>query len=175
MKAVYEVRHTSGLTPEQIRLTEEYYKNFENSGATLSPEAKERYRELSMELSKATLAFGQNSLRETNAFEWLITDKIDLLGLATDLYGLKFMRNSDIQLYHPEVEAYEVFDENGDFLSVLYTDFHPREGKRSGAWMTSYKWMPTPSPFSRRRVFLIRELLIRSESISERKRTAKTR
>lgn len=315
VKAVYEVRHTSGLTPEQIRLTEEYYKNFENSGATLSPEGKERYRELSMELSKTTLGFGQNSLRETNAFEWLITDKGDLaglpeslvdaaaakakskgkegwlidlsapsyigfmkyavrrdlreklykaystkgvggddfdnqenvrkivnlrleiarlmgydtyseyvlknrmaknevavfglldrlaaaftptarqefedvrlfasemegkpldlqpwdwsyyadklkdnrfdlndemtrpyfelenvkkgvFGLATDLYGLKFVRNRDIQVYHPEVEAYEVFDENGDFLSVLYTDFHPRDGKRSGAWMTSYK------------------------------------
>ena len=315
VKAVYEVRHTSGLTPEQIRLTEEYYKNFENSGATLSPEGKERYRELSMELSKTTLGFGQNSLRETNAFEWLITDKGDLaglpeslvdaaaakakskgkegwlidlsapsyigfmkyavrrdlreklykaystkgvggddfdnqenvrkivnlrleiarlmgydtyseyvlknrmaknevavfglldrlaaaftptarqefedvrlfasemegkpldlqpwdwsyyadklkdnrfdlndemtrpyfelenvkkgvFGLATDLYGLKFVRNRDIRVYHPEVEAYEVFDENGDFLSVLYTDFHPRDGKRSGAWMTSYK------------------------------------
>ncbi|SCD19588.1 Peptidase family M3 dipeptidyl carboxypeptidase [Proteiniphilum saccharofermentans] len=315
VKAVYDVRHTSGLTPEQIRLTEKYYENFENSGATLSPEGKEKYRELSMELSKASLAFGQNNLRETNAFEMVLTDKADLtglpetlidaaatkaklkgkegwlidlsapsymgfmkyssrrdlreklymaysmkgvaggefdnqenvrkivnlrleiarlmgyntyseyilknrmakneaavfglldrlaeaftptahqeledvksfasemegkpfdlqpwdwsyyadklkdnrfdlndemtrpyfelenvkkgvFGLATDLYGLQFVRNRDIQVYHPEVEAYEVFDENGDFLSVLYTDFHPRDGKHSGAWMTSFK------------------------------------
>lgn len=315
VKAVYDVRHTSGLTPEQIRLTEKYYENFENSGATLSPEGKEKYRELSMELSKTSLAFGQNNLRETNAFEMVLTDKADLtglpeslidaaatkakskgkegwlidlsapsymgfmkyssrrdlrerlymaystkgvaggefdnqenirkivnlrleiarlmgyntyseyilknrmakneaavfglldrlaeaftptahqeledvksfasemegkpfdlqpwdwsyyadklkdnrfdlndemtrpyfelenvkkgvFGLATDLYGLQFVRNRDIQVYHPEVEAYEVFDENGDFLSILYTDFHPRDGKRSGAWMTSFK------------------------------------
>lgn len=315
VKAVYDVRHTSGLTPEQVRLTEKYYENFENSGATLSPEGKEKYRELSMELSKVTLAFGQNNLRETNAFEWLLTDKADLaglpeslvdaaaakarskgkegwlidlsapsyigfmkyssrrdlreklykaystkgvnggqfdnqenvqkivnlrleiarllgyksyseyvlkntmaknemavfgllgrlaeafgatarqeredvrsfasqmegkpidlqpwdwsyyadklkdsrfdlndemtrpyfelenvkkgvFGLATDLYGLQFVKNNDIQVYHPEVEAYEVSDEDGNFLSVLYTDFHPRDGKRSGAWMTSFK------------------------------------
>ncbi len=65
VKAVYDARHTSGLTPEQIRLTEKYYEGFENSGATLSTEGKEKYRTLSMELSKATLDFGQNNLRET--------------------------------------------------------------------------------------------------------------
>lgn len=315
VKAVYDARYTSGLTPEQIRLTEKYYENFENSGATLSPEGKEKYRTLSMELSKITLAFGQNNLRETNAFEMLLTGKADLtglpetlvdaavakakskgkegwlidlsapsyigfmkyssrrdlreklyrsynkkgvaggefdnqenirkivnlrleiarllgyqsyseyalkksmakneiavfglldrlaeafgptahqelkdvetfaskmegkpfdlqpwdwsyygekvkdsrfdlndemtrpyfelenvkkgvFGLATDLYGLKFEKSTDIQVYHPEVEAYRVSDENGDFLAVLYTDFHPRDGKRSGAWMTSFK------------------------------------
>lgn len=315
VRDVYDTRHASGLTPEQVRLTEEYYRNFENSGATLSAEGKEKYRELSTALSKATLEFGQNNLRETNAFEMLLTDKEDLaglpeslidaaavkakskgkegwlfdfsapsyigfmkyssrrdlreklyrsysrkgitggefdnqenvkkivnlrleiarllgygryseyslrnsmaknesavfglldqlaesfgpiarqevddvrsfasqmegkpfslqpwdwsyyaeklkdsrfdlndemtrpyfelenvkkavFGLATDLYGLQFNRNTKIQVYHPEVEAFEVHDENGDFLAVLYTDFHPRDGKRSGAWMTSYK------------------------------------
>ena len=315
VKAVYDARYSSGLTSEQERLTEKYYENFENSGATLSPEGKERYRELSMALSKATLAFGQNNLKETNAFEMLLADKDDLaglpeslvdaaaakaeskgkegwlidfsapsymgfmkyssrrdlreklyrsyskkgvaggefdnqenvqtivnlrleiarllgynryseyslknsmakneaavfglldrlaeafgptarqevkdvasfasqmeggtfdlqpwdwsyyaekvkdsrfdlndemtrpyfelenvkkgvFGLATDLYGLTFVKNAAIPVYHPEVEAYEVSDENGEFLAVLYTDFHPRDGKRSGAWMTSYK------------------------------------
>lgn len=315
VKAVYDVRHTSGLTPEQIRLTEKYYEGFENSGATLSAEGKERYRTLSMELSKATLDFGQNNLRETNAYEMLLTDEVDLaglpasvtdaaaakakakgregwlidlsapsyigfmkystrrdlreklymayntkgvnggdydnrelvrqivnlrrdiatllgyksysdyvlknrmaknaenvfglldrlatafgpvardevkavaafatemegktvdlqpwdwsfyadklkddrygvndemtrpyfelgnvkkgvFGLATELYGLQFVPNPDIQVYHPEVEAFDVLDETGRFLSVLYTDFHPRDGKRSGAWMSSFK------------------------------------
>ena len=37
------------------------------------------------------------------------------------------------------MEAYEVFDKDGKYLAVLYTDFHPRAGKRAGAWMTSYK------------------------------------
>jgi peptidyl-dipeptidase Dcp len=315
VKAVYDNRHNGGLTPEQIRLTEKYYEEFENSGATLSPEGKEQYRALSMELSKATLDFGQNNLRETNAYGMLLTDEADLaglpeslieaaaakakakskegwlfdlsapsyigfmkyssrrdlrqklymanatkgvkgdeydnrenvrkivnlrlqianllgyksysdyvlknrmaknaagvfgllnrladafgdvareevaavaayasemegtpieiqpwdwsyyadklrdsrfgvndemtrpyfelenvkkgvFGLATELYGLQFVPNPEIQVYHPEVEAFDVLDENGDFLSVLYTDFHPREGKRSGAWMSSFK------------------------------------
>ena len=315
VKAVYDIRITSNLTPEQTRLVEKYYQRFENSGATLSPDDKETYRKLSMELSKATLDFGQNNLKETNKFEMLLTDKTDLaglpqsvleaaaakaksknkegwmfdlsapsyigfmkyssrsdlreklyiayntksvmggefdnkenvakivslrlqianllgyenyasyalknrmaknkegvyglldklaeaympaaqkevsevrdfasqmegkpmeiqawdwsyysdklkdkrfelndemtrpyfelenvkkgvFGLATDLYGLKFVKNTDIPVYHSEVEAFDVFDENGDFLAVLYSDFHPRDGKRSGAWMTSFK------------------------------------
>ena len=315
VKTVYELRDELGLTNEQKRLVEKYYEGFENSGATLSPKNKEKYRALSMELSKASLEFGQNNLRETNAYEMLLTDEADLaglpqsvidaaeakakskdkegwvfdltgpsyigfmqyssrrdlreklymayntknvqggqydnrenvikivntrleianllgydsysdyvlknrmaksaegvfglldklaesfapvakaevaevtafaaemegktveiqpwdwsyysdklknskfgvndemtrpyfelenvkkgvFGLASDLYGLQFIKNNHIQVYHPEVEAFDVLDENGDFLSVLYTDFHPREGKRSGAWMSSFK------------------------------------
>lgn len=315
VKYVYDRRNDSGLTNEQKRLVEEYYQGFENSGATLSPEDKEKYRELSMELSMATLEFGQNVLKETNAFEMLLTDEKDLaglpksqldaakakakakgkegwlfdlsapsyvgfmkyssrrdlreklymayntknmrggeydnkenvkkivntrlkianllgyssysefvlrnkmaknadgvfglldelarsftdiakkevkevaefaeamegksieikpwdwsyysdklkdkkfsvndemtkpyfelenvkkgvFGLATDLYGITFKKNPDIQVYHPEVEAFDVLDENGKYLAVLYTDFYPRAGKRSGAWMSSYK------------------------------------
>lgn len=315
IKAVYDARYSSDLFPEQIRLVEQYYDDFERSGATLSPEDKETYRRLSMELSKATLDFGQNNLKETNKFEMLLTDKADLaglpesvldaavakakskgkkgwmfdlsapsyiafmkystrrdlreklymayntksimggefdnkanvekianlrlqianllgyenyaayalknrmaknetavnnllnqlaaaygpaarkevkdvqnfaekmegksieiqpwdwsfysdklkderfdlndemtrpyfelenvkkgvFGLATDLYGITFVKNPNTPVYHPEVEAFDVMDENGDFLAVLFTDFHPRDGKRSGAWMTSYK------------------------------------
>jgi peptidyl-dipeptidase Dcp len=315
VKSVYDARHSAGLTPEQIRLVEKYFENFENSGATLTPQGKEKYRALTMALSKATLNFGQNNLRETNAYEMLLTDEADLaglpanltdaaatkakakgkegwmfdlsapsyigfmkyasrrdlreklymayntksvkggaydnqqqvqqivnlrleianllgyksyadyvlkhrmaksadavfalldqlatafgpvarreveevqqfalqmegtpieiqpwdwsfyadklkdhrfdlndemtrpyfelenvkkgvFGLATDLYGLQFVKNADIDVYHPEVEAFDVLDENGDFLAVLYTDFHPRDGKRAGAWMSSFK------------------------------------
>lgn len=315
VKTVYDNRFTSGLVPEQIRLVEQSYDGFERSGATLSAEDKETYRRLSMELSKATLEFGQNNLKETNKFEMLLTDKTDLaglpesvldaaatkakakgkegwmfdlsapsyiafmkystrrdlrqklymasntksimggefdnkenvekivnlrlqianllgyenyaayalknrmakdetavynllnqlaeaygpvarnevkdvqdfavkmegesieiqpwdwsfysdklkderfdlndemtrpyfelenvkkgvFGLATDLYGITFRKNPNTPVYHPEVEAFDVLDENGEYLAVLFTDFHPREGKRSGAWMTSFK------------------------------------
>ena len=315
VKTVYDNRLTSGLLPEQIRLVEKYYEQFENSGATLSAEDKETYRKLSMELSKTTLDFGQNNLKETNRFEMLLTDEADLaglpvsileaavakakskgkegwmfdlsapsyigfmkystrrdlreklymayntksvmggefdnkeniqkivnlrlqiahllgygnyagyalknrmakneegvynlldqltraygetarqevkdveafaarmegkpieiqpwdwsyysdklkddrfdlndemtrpyfelenvkkgvFGLATDLYGITFVKNPSTPVYHPEVEAFDVMDANGDFLAVLFTDFHPREGKRSGAWMSSFK------------------------------------
>ncbi|MDO5523940.1 MAG: M3 family metallopeptidase [Bacteroidia bacterium] len=315
VKAVYDNRFTSDLLPEQIRLVEQYYDNFERSGATLSAQDKEKYRQLSMELSKVTLEFGQNNLRETNLFEMMLTDKSDLaglpesvldaaaakakskgkegwmfdlsapsyigfmkystrrdlreklymayntksvmggqfdnkeniekivnlrlqianllgyknyaeyalknrmakneegvynllnqlaqaygetaraevqdvaeyaskmegkpmeiqpwdwsfysdklkderfnlndemtrpyfelenvkkgvFGLATDLFGLTFAKNPNTPVYHSEVEAFDVLDANGDFLAVLFTDFHPREGKRSGAWMSSFK------------------------------------
>jgi peptidyl-dipeptidase Dcp len=315
IKTIYESRLNQGLTAEQVRLVEKYYQDFENSGATLSPEDKEKYRQLTMELSLATLDFGQNVLKETNKYEMLLTDEADLaglpesvleaaqarakakdkegwlfdlsapsytsfmkystrrdlreklyrayntkcvtggefdnqdnvkkivnlrleianllgyknyaeyelkyrmakntegvyglldklaeaytptakkevadvqayaskiegkpfeiqpwdwsfyadklkderfklndemlrpyfelervkkgvFGLATELYGLQFVKNPDIPVYHPEVEAFDVLDENGQFLAVLYTDFHPRPGKQSGAWMTEFK------------------------------------
>lgn len=62
-----------------------------------------------------------------------------VFGLATKLYGITFKKNEDIPVYHADVVAYEVFDEDGRFLAILYADFHPRASKRSGAWMTSYK------------------------------------
>jgi peptidyl-dipeptidase Dcp len=62
-----------------------------------------------------------------------------VFGLATDLFGITFKENKDIPVYHEEVLPYEVYDEDGTFLSVLYADFHPRPGKRGGAWMSSFK------------------------------------
>lgn len=315
IKTVYDARQKTGLTTEQIRLVEKIYSRFEQNGATLSGEDKEKYKELSTRLSQLTLTFGQNSLEETNKFEMLLTDEADLaglpqsvvdaakakaesknksgwmfdlsapsyigfmqyssrrdlreklyrayntkgvsggefdnqevvkqiaqtrmeianllgykdfasyklknkmaknpegvyglldqllsayavaaredvkevqgfavgmegkaidiqpwdwsyysnklkdakynindemirpyfelekakkgvFGLATKLFGITFKKNKDIPVYHPEVEAFEVFDKDGKFVSVLYTDFHPREGKRQGAWMSEFK------------------------------------
>lgn len=62
-----------------------------------------------------------------------------VFGLATRLYGITFEENKDIPVYHPDVKAYEVFDEDGSYLAVLYADFYPRKGKQGGAWMTSYQ------------------------------------
>jgi peptidyl-dipeptidase Dcp len=58
-----------------------------------------------------------------------------VFGLATQLYGITFRENPKIPVYHQEVTPYEVFDADGRFLAVLYTDFFPRRGKQSGAWM----------------------------------------
>jgi peptidyl-dipeptidase Dcp len=65
--------------------------------------------------------------------------KKGVFGLATRLYGVTFKKNTEIPVYHKDVDAYEVFDKDGSFLAVLYVDFHPRAGKRAGAWMTEYK------------------------------------
>jgi len=62
-----------------------------------------------------------------------------VFGLATDLFGITFKPNKNIPVYNEEVIPYEVFDADGKFLSVLYTDFHPRTGKQGGAWMNDFK------------------------------------
>ena len=315
IKTVYEQQNKETLNPEQQKLLEEIYNGFVRNGANLKGEAKERYRALSKELSLLTLQFSENNLKETNAYQLVITDKSQLkglpestieaaketakekavegwvftlqapsygpfmmyadnrdlrrelymayntkcthhdafnnleivkklvnirmeiarllgydnfaeytlqrrmaqnsdavykllnqlldaytptarqeyaevqalarqeqgegftlmpwdwayyshklkdrkfniddemlrpyfelgkvkegiFGLATRLYGITFKKNTDIPVYHKDVDAYEVFDKDGKFLAVLYTDFHPRASKRSGAWMTSYK------------------------------------
>jgi len=59
--------------------------------------------------------------------------------VAEKLYGITFQQLNDIPLYHEDVVTYEVKDENGAFLSLFYADFFPRESKRSGAWMTSFR------------------------------------
>lgn len=62
-----------------------------------------------------------------------------VFGLANRLYGLKFVENTEISKYHGEVKVFEVFDEDGSFLSVFYVDYFPRKSKQGGAWMTSYR------------------------------------
>ena len=62
-----------------------------------------------------------------------------VFGLANKLYGITFKENPDIPVYHPDVKAYDVIDKDNSFLAVFYADFHPRKGKQSGAWMTSFR------------------------------------
>ncbi|MBS9774113.1 MAG: M3 family metallopeptidase [Tenacibaculum sp.] len=59
--------------------------------------------------------------------------------VANKLYDLNFKEVYDIDKYHSDVKTYEVTDNEGNFVSHLYADFYPREGKRNGAWMTSFK------------------------------------
>jgi peptidyl-dipeptidase Dcp len=59
--------------------------------------------------------------------------------IARKLYELQFEEVIDIEKYHEDVKTYNVTDTKGNFIAVFYADFHPRKGKRNGAWMTSYK------------------------------------
>lgn len=87
-------------------------------------------------LKEKKFNFNEESLRPYFELNRVIEG---VFGLATRLYGIKFTENKDIPVYHKDVKAYEVNDKDGRFLAVLYADFHPRSGKRSGAWMTSFK------------------------------------
>ena len=62
-----------------------------------------------------------------------------VFGLATTLYGLHFTENFDAQVFNPEVHVYNVTDDGGNLVGMLYTDFFPRETKQSGAWMTNFR------------------------------------
>lgn len=59
--------------------------------------------------------------------------------LANKLFGLTFKQSNTIPVYHDEVKAFEVYDADGQFLSVLYLDYFPRPSKQGGAWMTSFR------------------------------------
>ncbi|MDC1105664.1 M3 family metallopeptidase [Prolixibacteraceae bacterium] len=65
--------------------------------------------------------------------------KAGVFTLANRLYGIEFKENKSIDKYHPDVDAYEVYDKDGTLLSILYLDFFPRKSKSSGAWMTTYR------------------------------------
>mgnify|MGYP001198927106 FL=1 len=59
--------------------------------------------------------------------------------IAQKLYKLRFVEVQDIPKYHKDVKTYQVFDDKDNFIAIFYADFHPRAGKRAGAWMTQYK------------------------------------
>ena len=94
----------------------------------------------SEKLKKATLNLDDNLLKPYFKIENVLAGVFDI---SAKLYGLSFKKNPDIATYHEDVDAYEVYDKDGEFLSLLYTDFFPRAGKRAGAWMTSYRSMYT--------------------------------
>lgn len=59
--------------------------------------------------------------------------------LAGRLYGLQFKQRDDLPVYHPDVRVFEVKAESGRMMALLYLDYFPRESKRGGAWMTSFR------------------------------------
>jgi len=157
--AEYALKRRMAGTPEKVDgLLEELMENY-------LPKAKEEVREIEAlaqkSVSRETLQSGEDFKLQPWDFSYyshklqvkkyaideemlrpyfeLSNVKKGVFGLATRLYGITFHKNLDIPVYHPDVEAFEVFDEDSRFLAVLYCDFHPRKGKQSGAWMTSYQ------------------------------------
>ena len=57
---------------------------------------------------------------------------------ASRLYGLNFRKLDSVQVYHPDVEAFEVTDSDGSLIGYLMTDYFPRPTKRGGAWMNNF-------------------------------------
>lgn len=59
--------------------------------------------------------------------------------VATNLYGIKFIEKNDIQVYHPDVKVFEVQESDGKHIGIFWADYYPRDGKRSGAWSSSFR------------------------------------
>lgn len=86
IKTIYDKRNDLGLEPDQIRVTEKYYRDFERRGANLPEDKKEELREINSELSMLSLTFGQNLLAETNKnFKMVLEDSADLEGLPDQI------------------------------------------------------------------------------------------
>ena len=89
----------------------------------------------SEKLKQEKYDFDEELLRPYFQLEKVRQGIFDLYGR---LYNLRFVEASGIEVYHPDVKVYEVFDQDR-LMGVLYLDMHPRASKRSGAWMTSFR------------------------------------
>jgi oligopeptidase A len=87
-------------------------------------------------LRQATFNFEEEVLKPYLPLQACVKGMFEI---AHKLYGLNFSEVKDIPVYHKEVSTYKVYDSKGTFVSYFYTDFHPRPGKRGGAWMTSFR------------------------------------
>lgn len=85
IKAAYETTDKKTLSPEQLMLLEKTYKSFVRNGANLDEASKTTLKEINTQLSKLSLTFGENVLKDTNSYELWITDEADLAGLPEDI------------------------------------------------------------------------------------------
>lgn len=149
--AHYVLEERMAETPEKVM---EFLQELREKA---QPAAQREFEELSAyaketdgldELQKWDAAYYSEKLRQQR-FElddeklkpyFQLENVIDgVFEIAGRLFGLKFREVDNIDKYNEEVRTYEVSDDQGKFISIFYADFHPREGKRDGAWMTVYK------------------------------------
>ena len=94
------------------------------------------YAYYSEKLKKMLFEFNEEDLRPYLQSENVIKGVFDI---ANRLYGLKFKKDNDIPTWHNDVECYKAFEENGDYIGLLYVDLYPRETKKNGAWMNEIR------------------------------------
>ncbi|MCP4609505.1 MAG: M3 family metallopeptidase [Planctomycetes bacterium] len=87
-------------------------------------------------LKKEKYALNDAMLRPYFKMENVRKGAFDVSG---KLYGIKFVKRNDIQVYNSDVEVFEVLEADGTHLGIFYSDYYPRDGKRSGAWSSSFR------------------------------------
>ena len=126
------VNYTEPMKEELIEI-EDYAKQSEGPDFQLMPWD---YGYWSNKLKNERYAFNDEDMKPY--FE--LNNTIDgVLGLATRLYGYTFKENKEIPVYHPDVKVFEVYEDDGSLLGILYADFYYRAGKAPGAWMTEFR------------------------------------
>ncbi|WP_337880296.1 M3 family metallopeptidase [Rheinheimera sp.] len=85
---------------------------------------------------KAKYDLDENEVRQYFEFDRVFND--GLLFTMNKLFGITLKPRPDLPVYHPDVKAYEVFDADGTSMAIFYADYFAREGKRGGAWMSSF-------------------------------------
>lgn len=149
--AEQSLKRTMAQTPENVmgllnQLAEAYRPAADAEIAELNKFASEMeggdfqiapwdYSFYSTKLKNAKYSYDEEAMRPYFQLDNVIDG---VFGLATKLYGLKFTRNENLPVYHPDVKAFDVTDADGSYIGVIFTDFFPRETKRAGAWMTEF-------------------------------------
>jgi peptidyl-dipeptidase Dcp len=136
VKTVYDKKETLGLTAEQKTLLENTYQNFVRRGANLSDADKEKFREISAELSITSLKFDENVLKETNSYEKHITDKNLLKGLpesaleaAAGLAKSKGKEGWIFDITAPSYQPFMKYADNRELRKELYLAYNSKSFK----------------------------------------------
>lgn len=124
VKQVHDNISKEKLTPEEARLLDKTYKAFIRSGANLDEKSKERLRNINKELSSLTVKFGQNVLKEVNAYQLVIDQKEDLSGLPEGLVNNAKESGLDgkwkFTLHNPSVMPFLEYADNRKLREQIY-------------------------------------------------------
>lgn len=139
IKAVYNNKENEKLSAEQLMLLEETYISYVDNGANLNSEQKEELKKINTELSKLSLKYGENVLKDSNAFELIVTDKNDLIGLPDDVKEAAMMTakakgkencwcfNLDFPSYIPFMQ----YSENRELRKKMFLAYGSRAFKQN--------------------------------------------
>ena len=114
-------------------------KEIEAEGSNFDP-APYDWRYYSEKVRQKQFALNEDELKLYFSLESVRQGAFDV---ATKLFGITFKQLDNMPVYHPEVEVYEVLESDGSHIGVFYVDYFPREAKRPGAWMSSFRSQST--------------------------------
>lgn len=139
IKSVYENNHSENLNPEQKMLLEETYTSYVNNGANLNTTDKEKLKKINTELSKLSLKYGENVLKDSNAFELIIENEEDLIGLPEDvkdaaLLTAKSKGKENVWVFtldYPSYIPFMQYSENRELRKKMFLAFGARAFKNN--------------------------------------------